>query len=263
MLFVHGWSQSQLCWSLQIGSALANTFRLVTFDIRGHGMSEKPPDADQYIDAQVWADDLAAIIEQTGLDRPVLVASSYGGYIVTDYVRAYGDGAIAGIVLVGGAVLLNPPSFDHIGPGLLENAAGACAPDLLGNIVAIRRFLRACTVQPLAADDWDIALSWNMTVPPGIRAALLMREIDADDVLSTLSVPVLVVHGRSDAIVLPSMAQHVIDICDTARPAWYDTGHFPFWERPDRFNRELEAFVGALAVATASTRGQTTALTAG
>ena len=122
--------------------------------------------------------------------------------------------------------------------------------------MAIRRFLRACTVEPLAPDDWDIALSWNMTVPPGIRAALLMREIDADDVHSTLSAPVLVVHGRSDAIVLPSMAQHVIDICDTAQPAWYDTGHFPFWEGPDLFNQELEAFVGALAVdATTSTGG--------
>ena len=72
-------------------------------------------------------------------------------------------------------------------------------------------------VQPLAADDWDTALCWNMVVPAGVRAALFMREIDADDVVSTLTVvPVLVVHGRSDAIVLPSMAQHVLDICDSA-----------------------------------------------
>lgn len=248
ILFVHGWSQSQLCWSRQTASDLASTFRIVTFDIRGHGMSEKPPEPEQYTDPQVWADDLAAIIQQTGLDRPVLVASSYGGYIVTDYVRAYGDDALAGIVLVGGAVLMTPPSFNHIGPGLLENAEGACAPDLLVNIAAIRRFLRACTVQPLATDDWDTALCWNMVVPAGVRAALFMREIDADDVLSTLTVPVLVVHGRSDAIVLPSMAQHVLDSCDSARPAWYDdTGHFPFWEKQDRFNRDLRDFVGALA----------------
>jgi pimeloyl-ACP methyl ester carboxylesterase len=87
-----------------------------------------------------------------------------------------------------------------------------------------------------------------MVVPAGVRAALFMREIDADDVLSTLTVPVLVVHGRSDAIVLPSMAQHVLDSCDSARPAWYDdTGHFPFWEKQDRFNRDLRDFVGALA----------------
>ena len=67
ILFVHGWSQSQLCWSRQTASDLASTFRIVTFDIRGHGMSEKPPEPEQYTDPQVWADDLAAIIQQTGL----------------------------------------------------------------------------------------------------------------------------------------------------------------------------------------------------
>ena len=41
-------------------------FRLVTFDNRGHGMSEKPPDAEHYGDARLWADDVAAVIEQTG-----------------------------------------------------------------------------------------------------------------------------------------------------------------------------------------------------
>lgn len=41
IVFVHGWSQSQLCWSRQTEGALAKQFRIVTFDLRGHGMSEK------------------------------------------------------------------------------------------------------------------------------------------------------------------------------------------------------------------------------
>ena len=56
-------------------------------------------------------------------------------------------------------------------------------------------------------DDWSTALCWNMVVPPEVRGALFAREIDADDVLSRLSVPVLVTHGLADAIVLPSMAR--------------------------------------------------------
>ena len=84
----------------------------------------------------------------------------------------------------------------------------------------------------------------NMVVPPEVRAALLAREIDAGDVLSRLSVPVLVTHGRSDAIVLPSMAEHVLDACGTAEPSWYDgVGHLPFLEDPVRFDRELGEFV--------------------
>ena len=244
ILFVHGWSQSQLCWDLQVNGPLAEQFRLVTFDLRGHGMSERPPAAAHYIDAGLWADDVAAVIDKLGLDGAVLVAWSYGGLVVADYIRAYGDQRIGGLDLVGSAVMLKPPEFEHIGPGLLENAQGACAADLGANIAAIRRFLHACTAQPLSDDECTEALCWNMVVAPEVRGALFAREIDSDDVLSTLSVPVLVTHGRSDMIVLPSMAEHVLDVCATAKPSWYDEiGHMPFREDPARFDRELREFV--------------------
>jgi non-heme chloroperoxidase len=126
--------------------------------------------------------------------------------VVADYVRAYGDGAIGGITLAGGAVHLKPPTFEDLGPGLLENAQAMCLPELGANIAATRRFLRACTVDPLEPDLWESALCWNKVVPPQIRGALIAREIHADDVLAGLSVPVLVIHGPEDSIVLPSMA---------------------------------------------------------
>ena len=243
ILFIHGWSQSHLCWARQLESPLARDFQLVTMDNRGHGMSERPVQPEHYVDAQLWADDVAAVIEQVDLERPVLVAWSYGGFIVSDYVRAYGTAEIAGVNLVGGAVMLKP-TFDHLGPGLLENAMDACAADLLTQINAIRRFLRACTSQPLDEDDWSTALSWNMVVPAEVRGALISREIDADDVLASLSVPVLVTHGSADAIVLPSMAEHVLEVCRTAEPSWYEgIGHMPFWESFERFNSELGQFV--------------------
>jgi non-heme chloroperoxidase len=242
IVFVHGWTQSQLCWSRQISGPLADEFRLVTFDLRGHGMSEQPLDAGAYVDARLWADDLNAVIEQLGLERPVLVAWSYGGYVVTDYLAAYGEAAIAGVDLVGAAVL-RTPTFEHVGPGLLENAGDACGPDLPTSIAAILRFLRACTVRPLSDHDWSTAVAWNMVVPPAVRGALFARELDADDVLSRLSVPVLVTHGLADAIVLPSMGEHVVDVCATARASWYeDVGHLPFLEDSDRFDRELAEF---------------------
>ena len=128
ILLIHGWSQSQLCWARQVAGGLAESFHLVTFDSRGHGMSEKPTGAEHYRDPRLWADDVAAVIDRSGLERPVVVAWSYGGFIVTDYVRAHGERAIGGINLVGGAAMLKPPAFDHIGPGFLENARGPARP---------------------------------------------------------------------------------------------------------------------------------------
>ena len=73
---------------------------------------------------------------------------------------------------------------------------------------------------------------------------MIAREIDADDVLATLSVPVLVIHGLEDSIVLPSMARHVVERCPTAVASWYDgIGHMPFVEAQERFDEELLTFV--------------------
>ena len=83
-----------------------------------------------------------------------------------------------------------------------------------------------------------------MVVPTEVRAALFAREIDADSVLSCLSVPVLVTHGLADAIVLPSMGEHVLEVCPTARASWYENvGHLPFLEDSGRFDFELADFV--------------------
>jgi pimeloyl-ACP methyl ester carboxylesterase len=244
ILFIHGWSQCDMCWGAQVASPLAERFRLVTFDNRGHGMSDKPLNPAAYGEPRLWADDLAAVIEQTHLERPVLVAWSYGGFIVTDYLRAYGEAGIGGIDLVGAAVLRRP-TFDHIGPGFLENALDASTPDLRTSIPAIARFLRACTARPLDEQLRSAALCWNMAVPAEVRGALLAREIDATEILSRLSLPVLVTHGRADEIVLPSMAEHVLRHCETAIASWYEgVGHMPFVEDAERFNLELAAFAG-------------------
>jgi non-heme chloroperoxidase len=253
IVFIHGWSQSDLCWLKQLHGDLTDSFRMVTFDLRGHGLSEIAKD---YGDGGLWADDVGAVIDQTGLERPILVAWSYGGYIVADYLRAYGDARIGGINLVSAAVVLRPPTFDHFGPGLLENAQEMCSADLLANIAATRRFLRACTSSALDDDESATALAWNMAVPSTVRGALIARELDGNDVLSTLSVPLLVTHGRDDKIVLPSMAEHTLSLCPAASSSWYDgVGHMPFWEASERFDRELADLVNTTQLSMSGDEG--------
>ncbi len=68
-----------------------------------------------------------------------------------------------------------------------------------------------------------------MVVPPAVRGALISRELGAGEIFASISVPMLVTHGRDDAIVLPSMAEYTLSVCAAATPSWYEgVGHMPF-----------------------------------
>jgi pimeloyl-ACP methyl ester carboxylesterase len=241
ILFVHGWSQNHLCWAKQVDSALADEFRLVAYDLRGHGMSEAPLEPEHYVEGGLWADDVAAILDTLRLDRTVLVGWSYGSFVISDYIRAHGQARIAAIAFVEGAVKLGEAAFGTlIGPAFLDHFVGATADDLPTSIQAMRSFVRACAARPLPADELELAVCWNVVVPARVRANLAARELDCDDVLRSLEVPLLVTHGREDLVVLPAMAEHVLATCPTAEASWYGgVGHMPHLEEPERFNREL------------------------
>jgi non-heme chloroperoxidase len=245
ILFIHGWSQNHLCWRKQYESRLADAFRLVALDLRGHGMSEAPEGREHYTEPRPWADDIAAIVDQLGLEHPVLVGWSYAGFVICDYVRAYGQDAIAGINFVGAAVTLDRAAFGIlIGPGFLDHVPGATADDFPSNIQAIRAFVQGCTARPLPRDEYEMALCWNIAVPAKVRAALLARVIDSDDILSALERPVLMTQGMADTVVLPAMGEHILKTCRRSTPSWYpEAGHALFLEDPQRFNRELADFV--------------------
>jgi pimeloyl-ACP methyl ester carboxylesterase len=208
-------------------------------------MSEKPLAPECYTNAQAWADDIAAIIDNLELRPLVLVGWSHGGLVICDYLRSFGQEHIAGIKFVAAAVTLNPAAFGTlIGPGFLHHVPGATADDLSANIEAIRAFVRGLAARPLSPEDSERVLCWNMVVPAEIRRALINRWIDSDDVLRALHKPVLLAHGRYDTVILPPMSEHILKTCPNSRSSWYEAaGHAPFLENAPRFNRELAQFV--------------------
>ena len=105
-------------------------------------------------DPRLWAADIAAVIDQCHLDRPTLVGWSYGGFVICDYVRAYGQDAISAINFVGAAVTLNE-HFDDIGPAFLANAPDGSDRDLPTRIAALRRFWHSMTAAPLDLADLE------------------------------------------------------------------------------------------------------------
>lgn len=246
LLFIHGFSQCRLVWAKQTQSPLADEFRLVTVDLRGHGSSEKPRDA--YGDSRVWADDVAAVIAALRLDRPVLVGWSYGGIVALDYLRYYGEEAIAGLHLVGARSRIGVPeaaaetgeAYAALRPALFSEAAGE-------SVGALEAFIRLCTYRELAPEDYYLFLGFNAIVPSYVRYGLMNRAVSNDDLLPTLGKPVLLAHGAQDPIVLPRHARHNAALLSGATVSFYEeTAHNPFWEQPERFNRELGDFARSL-----------------
>src|SRR5471030_1522701 len=108
ILFIHGFSQSYMSWMRQVDSDLAREFRIVTYDLRGHGNSDKPLDPARYRDSRAWGDEVQAVIDAAGFKRPVLVGWSYAGRVISDYVATHGAGKLAGINFVDASIKANP-----------------------------------------------------------------------------------------------------------------------------------------------------------
>jgi pimeloyl-ACP methyl ester carboxylesterase len=241
IVFVHGFSQSGLSWIRQVADAgMAKEFHMVTYDLRGHGNSDKPLEPERYRDSKAWADELQAVMDATGVRRPVVVGWSYGGRVMADYLKSYGTANLAGLNYVDAAVKTDPAFY---GPALKLLPLMA-SEDLATNIAATRRFLHDCFEKQPAQDEYETMLAFNMVVPPKVRAGLGGRKLEIDDQLMSLTLPVLVTHGTEDKALNLASSEHAAKLIPGAKLSVYEgIGHAPFFEDAPRFNAELAAFV--------------------
>ena len=243
VLFIHGFSQCGLAWRKQMDSDLARDFRLVAMDIRGHGLSDKPQAA--YQDSSLWAMDVDAVITALGLHQPILVGWSYGGVIMSDYLSVFGDDAIAGTQWVGAVSRLGEPLVapGFLGREFLDLVPGFFSEQVCDSVSTLKKFLRLCVYEAPSAEDLYFTLGYNMNVPPYVREGLFARNVNNDAVVGATRKPLSLVYGEADQIVSPRMCAHLETIVPQASVTTYaNVGHMPFWESPERFNRDLADF---------------------
>ena len=86
-------------------------------------------------------------------------------------------------------------------------------------------------------------LGYNAVVPAHVCRALIDRCVDNDDVLADVTLPTWIAHGDRDQSLRVALAEHHARLIPHAELSMYpDVGHAPFFEEPERFNRELFAF---------------------
>jgi non-heme chloroperoxidase len=242
ILFIHGLRQSRLSWEKQFADPALASFRLVGFDLRGHGDSDKPAAFDAYSEADRWADDVAAVIDAAKLRRPVLVGWSLGGFVAGAYLRKHGGGRIAGINLVDAVTKLAPELLTEESVSLSQSTT---SHDLAERTAATAEFLAACFHQPPTAAEMQRILIVNGMTARAVTEGFVRTETpDLEPVFKAYAGPILLTHGIHDRLVRVAMSERIKAIHANSRLSLFaDSGHSPFYEEPVRYGQELAAFV--------------------
>lgn len=240
IVFVHGWGGSGDVWDLQVLD-LADHYRCVTVDLRGHGDSDKPWGRYDYT---MFCRDLQALMAGLELEDVTLVGWSMGGHIGLKYALTIGA-PVARLVITGSG-----PRF-HAAP----DAPYGTPEDQVQGLIDAVRYARTETIAGLYANnfhrtdlaatrDWFTQIGWKVPAFVGLTSfeALVAEDLRAD--LPTISIPVAVFSGRHDQIWDPRWSEVVAASVAGSRLTYFEnSGHVAFIEDRVEWTAELAKFI--------------------
>lgn len=256
LVLVHGWTEALRYWTYQI-RALSDQFRVVAYDLRGHGRSGRGAGGDYSITR--FGEDVEAVLAATVPDgqRAVVVGHSLGGMSIVAWAEHHDVSTRAGAAallftgiggLVGDQLLVHAPRFAH---ALNEPVARY---GFLGSRAPLPRFstpISAAAIRYVAfgpaATPAQVAFYEQMLVacPPDVRAeaGLAMSRMDLYHALPRLTLPTLVMDGERDRLTPPSHARRIAEELPHLHRLIElpDTGHMGPLERPDEVSSALRA----------------------
>ena len=224
---------------------LAGMGRLIRFDKRGTGMSDRPPGVP---DLEARMDDVRAVMEAAGSDGAVLFGYSEGGPLSVLFAATYPDRA-RGLVLFGAFAKRSDPDDDYPWAPTAEERAR-----LLEIVAGDWRFEAHMRAMCPSADD-AMARWWGercraAASPGAVRALVEMNaRIDVRDLLPAIHVPTLVVHRAADGRVRVEEGRYIAGRIPGARLVELPgADHFVAID-PDQILDAVEPFVAELAAA--------------
>jgi pimeloyl-ACP methyl ester carboxylesterase len=250
---INGFSAPLEMWAPQ-WPALAPEFRVLAYDLRGHGRSDLPLWG---YDLATQTEDLLGLLDAVGLTRAHLVGDAAGGGIAVQIALDH-PGRVASLTLIGHRIHgWNPPPGSLPAPTPEEEAHARESRRLLreGSQEEIRahwwqgdwaRPMREDPIRRRAARFRDLILSypggaWLATIPPQPVPPHYPR-------LAEIRMPTLVVAGGAD---MPVITAHAAEWRRCLPHARYveipDAGHAPSWEFPEVFNAALLDFLRSTA----------------
>ena len=264
LVMAHGYAMSHRAWHFQ-RRQLADSFRVVTYDQRGHGASDQAESGDYSISA--FGRDLSAVIEAVAPRESVLlVGHSMGGMTVLSYVDQYPEWVQERIA---GAVLVSTSGSDVVSGGIVT--AGRAVLGGVANRASRRAFgalgRRTSPADLIASGSNDLSFVLTKVVglgpdaspahvafteqllldcPNAVKAAVgpMFTSLDLREAAPLLKAPALVIVGDKDKLTPPRQARRLVELLpDAELVELAGIGH----KAPVEAHKEVNALIRAFA----------------
>jgi pimeloyl-ACP methyl ester carboxylesterase len=257
VLCVHGLTANCRCWDL-IACALVPKHRVLALDLRGRGLSDKPPTG---YSVNHHARDIHCLMEDLGLDRLMLMGHSLGAYISLAFAAQHPE-RVQGLVLIDGGAQLTQERWNAIGVAIKPSL------DRLGQVFpSFDAYLEVMKQAPFL-QPWSPVLDTYFryeveALEEGVRSriqaahieeeVLNLKEVEAAGFYSRIRCPVLILRATDgiltqDDLVLPETAvqRMVREIPNARRVDVAGSNHFSILLQPnEQRDRAITGFLAA------------------
>lgn len=225
---------------------LAKTNRLISYDLRGHGLTGKPLGG--YTIRQC-AHDLNEVLTRLELEDVTVGCFALGAMVALEYLRIYGPARLSKLIIIETQVrLTNAPGWDHpyLGNFTAEDAEGfvqACQP----NRQLLKGFLEGAFNQKPQPDVMERLEAETWLTPTSVVIDYVREMVAADyrEDISRIPLPTLFVYGRKNNNTLPTELGRWMheQLPGSTLLEYQNSAHHPYWEEADRFNEDVAKFV--------------------
>jgi pimeloyl-ACP methyl ester carboxylesterase len=254
IVLLHGFPLDRTVWDEQADALRGR--RVVRVDLRGCGESE-PSDGPALM--ELLAGDVAALLDQLGIERAALVGHSIGGYVTLAFFRMFAE-RVAGLALIASHVAADAAGGAAAGASVTQRTLAAergglaLALEQAGTMEpAIASYLPRYLAPAFYAERPELVerLRAVMACQDPRGCAQLIRgmqvRVSGEDLLADVRVPALVVAGKQDTYLDPKTLRAVANAMGAVYVCLENVGHLPMFEAPQATGDALAAFAQRVA----------------
>lgn len=242
IIFIHGFPFNKTMWNKQV-EALRDNYRVVVYDIRGHGNSNS---GNGDFSIELFVKDLISLMDGLKIDKTMLCGLSMGGYIALNAIENY-PGRFNALILCDTHCIADTPEAKEKRMKAIENirknGAEKYADELIKNLFAPESF--TARKEEVAAIREMIVKTSEQSLCNTLLALSARKETCSK--LPEIMVPVLIMAGEKDIITPPAAAQSMHEKTKNSLLKIIEhAGHLSNMENPDQFNEHLKKFVESI-----------------